>query len=74
MWLPGAYDPLGDLPIRFTVLDQDSFSHDDVVGTAVLSPSDVPSTASNVDLPLLGEGATAPRTGTLHLRLEPVAR
>ena len=27
-----------------------------VVGTAVLSPSDVPSTASNVDLPLLGVG------------------
>lgn len=72
LWLPGTYDPLADLPIRFTVMDSD-VTHDEIVGTAVLNRSDVPLGEHDLELPLLGDGATAPRTGSLHLHFQPIA-
>lgn len=70
-WLPGAYELSQDLPLRFTVFDEDATS-DEVIGTADLEASAVPASAAEVSLPVRTTGAVPVQTGTLRLRIEPV--
>ena len=70
-WLPGAFDPLTDLPLRFSVYDEDA-TVDELVGTADLEVGALPAVASELALPVRTTGAVPRQMGTLRLRIEPM--
>jgi hypothetical protein len=70
-WLPGAFDPLTDLPLRFSVFDEDATT-DELIGTADLEASALPALASDLALPVRTTGAIPRQLGTLRLRIEPM--
>ncbi len=69
-WLPGAWELGRDLPLRFTVFDDDATTRE-LVGFADLEPGAVPAEAGEVALPLRSQGAVPVQTGVLRLRVEP---
>lgn len=68
-WLPGAYDLANELPLRFSVYDEDSASNE-LIGAADLDARAVPEAGGDVALPLRTSGAVPTQTGTLRLRVE----
>jgi hypothetical protein len=71
-WLPGAYDLASDFPLRFTAIDEDGTTDEDI-GSADLTVDAIPVGTSGTDLalPLRTAGAVPLQTGTLRLRVEP---
>lgn len=69
-WLPGAWELGRDLPLRFTVFDDDTTTRE-LIGSADLEPGAVPAEAGEVSLPLRSQGAVPVQTGVLRLRVEP---
>ncbi|MBI5515168.1 MAG: hypothetical protein HY909_15435 [Deltaproteobacteria bacterium] len=72
-WLPGPLDLAEDLPLRFTVTDDDSTSQEPI-GQADLAAAQVPSQGGEVTLALRAAGATGEPVGSLTLRLQALAR
>jgi hypothetical protein len=72
-WLPGVLDLTDDLPLRFSVVDDDTTT-EEPIGTADLTASQVPSQPGELTLPVRAAGATGAPVGSLTLRLQPVAR
>jgi hypothetical protein len=70
-WLPGAFDPQVDLPLRFTLFDEDP-TLDELIGTVDLDGGSLPATNSEVALPVRTTGAVPRQLGTLRLRIEPL--
>ncbi len=70
-WLPGAFDPQVDLPLRFSLFDEDA-TLDELVGTVDLDGASLPATTSEVALPVRTTGAVPRQLGTLRLRIEPL--
>jgi hypothetical protein len=70
-WLPGAFDPGQDLPLRFTLFDKD-LTTDELIGSVDLDASSVPAAAGVLALPVRTTGAVPRQLGTLRLRLEPL--
>lgn len=70
-WLPGAFETARDLPLRFTVVDEDP-TGDEVIGTVDLERADLPTGAQEVNLPVRSNGTLPSQTGTLRLRIEPL--
>jgi hypothetical protein len=72
-WLPGAYDLGSDFPLRFSAIDEDGTTDEDI-GAADLTVDAIPvgTAASDVALPLRTAGAVPVQTGTLRLRVEPM--
>jgi hypothetical protein len=70
-WLPGAFDPQVDLPLRFTLFDEDP-TLDELVGTVDLDGASLPATNAEVALPVRTTGAVPRQLGTLRLRIEPL--
>ncbi|MFO0601644.1 MAG: hypothetical protein U0324_00650 [Polyangiales bacterium] len=68
-WLPGSYDVSRDLPLRFSVFDDDATTRE-LIGVADLDAARVPSATGEFTLPLRSEGAVPRQTGTLRLRAE----
>jgi hypothetical protein len=68
-WLPGAYDLARDLPLQFSVYDDDATTRE-LIGVATLDPARVPLTSGELALPLRSEGPVPRQTGTLRLRVE----
>lgn len=70
-WLPGAFETTRDLPLRFTVVDEDP-TGDELVGTADLEAADLPLTRGEVSLAVRTTGSLPTQTATLHLVVEPL--
>ena len=70
-WLPGAFDPLVDLPLRFSVFDEDSTT-DELIGSVDLELGALPPTATELALPVRTTAAVPRQVGTLRLRIEPM--
>jgi hypothetical protein len=68
-WLPGSYDVARDLPLRFTVFDDDATTRE-LIGVADLDAAGVPAAGGEFSLQLRTEGAVPRPTGTLRLRAE----
>ncbi len=68
-WLPGAYELSRDLPLRFSVFDDDATTRE-LIGVADLDQAHVPQGSGELSLPLRSEGAVPRQTGTLRLRVE----
>jgi hypothetical protein len=68
-WLPGNYDLARDLPLRFSVFDDDTTTRE-LIGVADLDAARVPAATGDFTLPLRSEGAVPRQTGTLRLRVE----
>jgi hypothetical protein len=68
-WLPGNYDVARDLPLRFSVFDDDATTRE-LIGVADLDAARVPAATGDFTLPLRSEGAVPRQTGTLRLRVE----
>lgn len=70
-WLPGAFDPLVDLPLRFSVFDEDATT-DELVGAADLELGALPPLATELALPIRTTSTIPQQLGTLRLRIEPM--
>jgi hypothetical protein len=68
-WLPGSYDVAHDLPLRFSVFDDDTTTRE-FIGMAELDAARVPNSPGDFTLPLRSEGPVPRQTGTLRLRVE----
>jgi hypothetical protein len=68
-WLPGAFDPVQDLPLRFTLFDKD-LTTDELIGMVELDAHALPSAGEDLALPVRTTGAVPRQLGTLRLRLE----
>lgn len=68
-WLPSAFELPRDLPLRFSVFDDDSTT-EELIGTADLESSAVPDATGELSLPVRTTGAVPVQTGTLRLRVE----
>jgi hypothetical protein len=68
-WLPSAFALPQDLPLRFSVFDDDSTT-EELIGTADLEASAVPDATGERTLPVRTTGAVPVQTGTLRLRIE----
>lgn len=69
-WLPGAWEPGRDLPLRFSVFDDDTTGLE-AIGSADLEAGALPDGGGEIVLPLRSAGAVPIQTGTLRLRVEP---
>lgn len=68
-WLPSAFELPRDLPLRFSVFDDDSTT-EELIGAADLNASAIPDASGEVSLPVRTNGAVPVQTGTLRLRVE----
>ncbi|MFO0626780.1 MAG: hypothetical protein U0325_14290 [Polyangiales bacterium] len=68
-WLPSAFELPRDLPLRFSVFDDDSTT-EELIGTADLEATAVPDATGELTLPVRTTGAVPVQTGTLRLRVE----
>lgn len=68
-WLPSAFELPRDLPLRFSVFDDDSTT-EELIGTADLDAAAVPEASGEITLPVRTTGAVPVQTGTLRLRVE----
>jgi hypothetical protein len=68
-WLPGAFERDRDLPLRFTVYDDDATTRE-LVGTADLDARSLPDASGELTLPVRTPGAVPQQTATLRLRVE----
>lgn len=70
-WLPGTYDATLDLPLRFTVFDDDATSREEI-GAADLDARALPEAAGEFSIPVRAQGTLGNQTGALRLRIENV--
>ena len=72
-WMPGAYELSADFPLRFSAIDEDGTTDEDI-GSADLTVDAIATgtAASEIALPLRTTGAVPVQTGTLRLRVEPM--
>ncbi len=68
-WLPGAYEVARDLPLRFSVFDDDTTTRE-LIGVADLEAARITAGVTDLTLPLRTEGAVPRQLGSLRLRLE----
>lgn len=68
-WLPSAFELPRDLPLRFSVFDDDSTTQE-LIGAADLNASAIPDASGEISLPVRTNGAVPVQTGTLRLRVE----
>ncbi len=68
-WLPGAFERDRDLPLRFTVYDDDATTRE-LIGTADLDARSLPDASGELTLPVRTPGAVPQQTATLRLRVE----
>ncbi len=70
-WLPSAFDVARDLPLRFTVVDDDATT-EEVIGSADLDADALARATPELSLPVRTAGAVPVQTATLRLRIEPL--
>jgi hypothetical protein len=68
-WLPSAFEVGRDLPLRFTVVDDDTTT-EEVIGSADLDADALARATPELSLPVRTSGAVPTQTGTLRLRIE----
>lgn len=68
-WLPGAFEANRDLPLRFSVFDDDTTTRE-LIGTADLDVAHLPAATGDLSLPVRSAGTVPTQTGTLRLRVE----
>jgi hypothetical protein len=68
-WLPSAFEVGRDLPLRFTVVDDDTTT-EEVIGSADLDADALARATPELSLPVRTAGAVPTQTGTLRLRIE----
>lgn len=68
-WLPSAFEVPRDLPLRFSVFDDDTTTQE-LIGAADLDASAIPAATGEVVLPLRTTATVPVQTGTLRLRVE----
>lgn len=69
-WLPGAYHA-EDLPLRFSLYDDDPMTSDELIGACELTPAQMTST-SEIALEIRTTGDVPTRVGSLRVRVSPV--
>ena len=70
-WLPSAFEVARDLPLRFTVVDDDTTT-EEAIGSADLDADALARATPELSLPVRTSGAVPTQTGTLRLRIEAV--
>jgi hypothetical protein len=70
-WLPSAFEVGRDLPLRFTVVDDDTTT-EEAIGSADLDADALARATPELSLPVRTSGAVPTQTGTLRLRIEAV--
>lgn len=68
-WLPSAFEVARDLPLRFTVVDDDTTT-EEVIGSADLDADALARATPELSLPVRTAGAIPMQTATLRLRIE----
>lgn len=68
-WLPSAFEVGRDLPLRFTVVDDDATT-EEAIGSADLDADALARATPELSLPVRTAGAVPTQTGTLRLRIE----
>jgi hypothetical protein len=68
-WLPSAFEVARDLPLRFTVVDDDATT-EETIGSADLDADAIARATPELSLPVRTAGAVPTQTGTLRLRIE----
>lgn len=68
-WLPSAFEVGRDLPLRFTVVDDDTTT-EEAIGSADLDADALARATPELSLPVRTAGAVPTQTGTLRLRIE----
>jgi hypothetical protein len=71
-WLPGAFRP-EDMPLRFSVYDDDPVGGDELVGVADLSAAQITAAAgTEIHLELRSQDTVPRAMGTIRLRAQPM--
>ncbi len=70
-WLPSAFEVGRDLPLRFTVVDDDTTT-EEAIGSADLDADALARATPELSLPVRTSGTVPTQTGTLRLRIEAV--